>query len=367
MYSHLILLSADVELNSGAKRASTSNISINHWNLNSISAHNYIELFLLKAYVAFYKFDIICLSETYLDSSTSSGDDNLAISEYNLMCSDHPSNNKRGGVCIYYKNFLPLRVLSIEYLQECINFELNIVGKICNFISLNRSPGQSQDKFEKFIDNLELNLETLCHNNPSLIVLTVDLNAKWKNWYFHDKSSHEGNEIENVTAQFGLQQIIKQPTHISNTSSSCIDLIFKSQPNLITDSGVHPSMHSNCHHQIVFAKFNLHIVYPPPYLREIWHYREANKGLMRRAIKEFNWERAFSNTSVNEKVDIFNRTILNILSNFIPHEIIVCNEKDPPWFNNRRKTLIQEKSATYMIYCLQLLLLSLLKKGISLR
>ena len=100
---------------------------------------------------------------------------------------------------------------------------------------------------------------------------------------------------------------------------------------------------------------NLHIVYPPPYLREIWHYREANRGLIRYAIKEFNWERAFSNTSVNKKVDIFNRTVLNILSNFIPHEIIVCNEKDPPWFNNRRKTLIQEKSATYMIYCLQFL------------
>ena len=48
--------------------------------------------------------------------------------------------------------------------------------------------------------------------------------------------------------------------------------------------------------------------------------REANTGLIRHAIKEFNWERAFSNTSVNEKVDIFNKTILNILSNFISNE-----------------------------------------------
>ena len=49
---------------------------------------------------------------------------------------DYPSKNKNSGVCIYYKNFLPLRVLSAQYLQECINFELNIIGKICNFISL---------------------------------------------------------------------------------------------------------------------------------------------------------------------------------------------------------------------------------------
>ena len=122
--SFLILLSADVELNPGPKRASTRNISICHWNLNSISAHNYTKLFLLKAYIAIHKFDIICLSETYPDSSTTSADDNLAISRYNLKCSDHPFNNKCGGAYIYYKHFLPLRVLSIQYLQECINFRI---------------------------------------------------------------------------------------------------------------------------------------------------------------------------------------------------------------------------------------------------
>ena len=54
LYSILILLSADVELNPGPKWASTRNISICHWNLNSISPRNYIKLFLLKAYIAIY-------------------------------------------------------------------------------------------------------------------------------------------------------------------------------------------------------------------------------------------------------------------------------------------------------------------------
>ena len=99
---------------------------------------------------------------------------------------------------------------------------------------------------------------------------------------------------------------------------------------MITDSSVRSSLYPNCHHQIAFAKLNLRIVYPTLYLRENWHYREANTGLTRRAIKEFNWGRAFLNTSVNEKVDIVNRTVLNILSNFIPHKIIVCDEKGPP-------------------------------------
>ena len=91
-----------------------------------------------------------------------------------------------------------------------------------------------------------------------------------------------------------------------------------------------------------FAKLNLHIVYPLPSLQEIWHSGKVNKGIIRQAMKEFNWERAVLDTSVNEKVDIFNRTILNILSNFNPHEIIVCYDKDPTWFNDRIQTLIRE-------------------------
>ena len=60
--------------------------------------------------------------------------------------------------------------------------------------------------------------------------------------------------------------------------------------------------------------------------------------------------KVFSNMSVNEKVNIFNNTILNILSNFISHEIITCDDKDP--FNKKIKGIIQEKkNHTFKAYC----------------
>ena len=86
--------------------------------------HNYAKVFLPKAYIAIHKLDIICISETYLDSSTPAVDSNLEIYGYTFVRSDHPSNNKRGSVCIYYKSFLPLRILNVQYLQEPICFEL---------------------------------------------------------------------------------------------------------------------------------------------------------------------------------------------------------------------------------------------------
>ena len=110
------------------------------------------------------------------------------------------------------------------------------------------------------------------------------------------------------------------------------------------------SLHSNCHHQIIFAKFNLEIVYHLPYVWEVWYYKDANPELIRRAINEFNSQRAFLNTNVNEKVDIFNSTILNIFSNFILHISVVCDGKDPPWFNKKIRALIQEKNVAFKNY-----------------
>ena len=94
----LILLIGDIETNPGPKPVSGQSFSICHWNLNSISAHNYTKISLLTAYVLVHNFDIICLSEIYLNFKTSTDDQNLEIPGYYLLRADLLSNNKRGGV-----------------------------------------------------------------------------------------------------------------------------------------------------------------------------------------------------------------------------------------------------------------------------
>ena len=202
--------------------------------------------------------------------------------------------------------------------------------KLVTFLFLYRLPSGGQDDVETVTENFEMSLEKIAQRNPFLVVVVRDFNAKSSNWFCHDKTKFEGAAVGNLTSQFGLHQVIKEPTHILDTSPLCNDLIITSQPNLIIESGVYLSLHSYCYYQIIFAKFNLEIVYPPPYVREVWHYKDANIELIRREINEFNWQKAILNTNVNEKVDIFNSTFLNILSNFIPHEFVVCNTKTHP-------------------------------------
>ena len=49
---------------------------------------------------------------------------------------DHPLNTKRGGVCLYCKCSLALKVIDVSYLQERINFELKIGDKTGNSVAI---------------------------------------------------------------------------------------------------------------------------------------------------------------------------------------------------------------------------------------
>ena len=222
VHALLIRQSGDIEMNLEPKPNPCHSFSICHWNLNSLIAHNYLKVSLLRAYVAIRKFHVVCLSETYLDSSNLSDDDNFNLPGYNVVRADHPSNTKKGGVCIYFKNSLPLKVLDIQLLQECINFEIKIANKTYNFISLYRSPSQSRDGFEYLTDNIELNLASIPLRNPYLIVVFNGFNVQTKGWYSLDKTTYGGTRIDSITTQFGLEQLIYGLTQIIGERSFCI-------------------------------------------------------------------------------------------------------------------------------------------------
>ena len=104
------------------------------------------------------------------------------------------------------------------------------------------------------------------------------------------------------------------------------------------DAGIHPFLHASCHHQIVYAKFNLKIYYPQPYEREVWQFQKADIKLI-------------VNLNISEMVvSVFNTTIKKIMANFIPHETIICDDRDPPSITNRIKKLIYEGNSLYKVY-----------------
>ena len=81
---------------------------------------------------------------------------------------------------------------------------------------------------------------------------------------------------------------------------------------------------------MTFAKFNLKIHYPPPYKREVWHYQNANVDQIRQVISKIPWDNRFGNMSESEKMQLFTQTFQNIISNYILHETITCDDRNLP-------------------------------------
>ena len=348
IHLYILLLSNDIEKNPGPRLF--GNLSICFWNLNSIMAHNFQKISSIIAYNSIHKYDLICLGETYLNSSITSDNQDLIIDGYNIIRADHPSDTRRGGVCIYYKKSLPFRNLNTHFLSECIVCELDFDNKKCILIILYRSPSQTPFEFQNFLLNFENVLEFVRNINPLLCVVIGDFNAKSHSWYANDVTSIEGTEIEGLTSAFGFFQLISEPTHILPNSSTCIDLLFANQPNLIVNSGVHPSLHPQCHHQVIYAIIEFKIYFPPPYQRLVWDYSKADTEAIDSVIAHFDWATAFSTLNVDDQVHFFNDTIMNIFKNYIPSKVITINDRDPPWLTDQIKRKINLKNIRYHTY-----------------
>ena len=74
-------MSGDVEVNPGPK-CNSCHWNLNkacHWNLNSLIAHSFAKVSVLMANILVNKFDIVCLSETFLNSKILTDDESLQI------------------------------------------------------------------------------------------------------------------------------------------------------------------------------------------------------------------------------------------------------------------------------------------------
>ena len=63
-----------------------------------------------------------------------------------------------------------------------------------------------------------------------------------------------------------------------------------------------------------------------------------------------DWEFLFFNKSINQLVIIFNQSVMNIFSNFVPNKFVTFNERDPSWMTSNIKDNINYRNYTYREY-----------------
>ena len=181
-----------------------------------------------------------------------------------MVRSDHPCNTKWGDVRVYYKDHLPVirRTDFYSLMEICLANNKHFLT------SLYRSPSKIKDQFAEFCSSFNMLMSNINDEKPLSSIITEDFNARSKNWWSQDITNNQGSIIDTLASTSGYYQLINLPTRMINAISSCIDLIFTSNPNFITEFGIEKSLYADsCHHSIVFGEMNLKVPLPPSYTR----------------------------------------------------------------------------------------------------
>ena len=128
-----------------------------HRNVNSLATDNYAKVLALKAYISTYKYDFIC--DTFITTL------------------------RGGGVCFYYKESLPVRLVDITFLPECLVYEIKIQNKKGYVAIMYRSPSQSSIGFESFLTGFEHMLSSVLFSKSQFTVILGDFNARSPTWW----------------------------------------------------------------------------------------------------------------------------------------------------------------------------------------
>ena len=112
------------------------------------------------------------------DSTIPNDDVNIQTNGHSLLRADHPNDFKRGGVCIYFKESLPLiRGNDLTNIKDCLVIEINVNNEKCFFTCPYRSPGQNHDELERFCSNFDLLLSNINNLHPTCSIVLGDLQS----------------------------------------------------------------------------------------------------------------------------------------------------------------------------------------------
>ena len=348
----LLVQSGNVETNPGPPPPKL--LSFGVWNVDSLLARDGVKKSYIESLQSLHKFDIFGICETYLNDKTSESE--LEIEGFEKMpkradCKLASSHSRpRGGVCLYYKESLPVkRRCDLELLDETICVEISLNRKKIIYLLSYRSPSQTPAEFQMYMQKLQTIFIKANSENPSIIILTGDFNARSPLlWADETIQTPEGKELADFCTLNCLEQLVKEPTHVPNDrTQTCIDLILTNQPFLFVDSGVIHSPDPLLKHQIIFGKLNFNVPTPPPYRRKIWDFTLAHTLAIKLQLQNVPWEHLFANQPLDDIVKIFTEIFLSIMSSNIPNKIVTFDDKDAPWVTPTLKNLLRKDRKTY--------------------
>lgn len=274
-------------------------------------------------------FDILGLSETWIDDSIQ--DSELYIGGYNVERNDR--NTSGGGVACYINsNLIYNRRKDLEQEDlEILWFEVRLKHSQLYLIAIvYRPPNSSTDFFSK----AELQLEKALHFNSNIIVLG-DFNCNMLT--INPLSS----KLKNMCTYLQLKQIISEPTRITNTSRTCIDLILLPlEKNNFNHDVVSMGLSD---HSLIFVDVKTQKVHTTPTIKRFRSFRNFDREKFLDEGGLLNWNDIYDTTNIDSKWSIFVNLFVKLCDKHAPIVSVRQRQNPSPWITDDYISLSRER------------------------
>ena len=281
-------------------------------------------------------YDVLAVSESWYNSTVSNAE--IEMVGYKVTRLDR-LDETGGGVCVYTRASLKVkrlkdisRISESGFHQLWIQIQLNRLKSFVLCVTYRPDYCPVSCFVDDFMDNYS---QALTLGKPLLI--TGDLNCN-----LLEPGCSEAVALLDFCKGVNLTQLINEPTRVTETSSTLLDVIITSNTNLVECSGVLP-----CHisdHYLVHATLKLKVSQLPPRFVKMRSFRHYDGQQFVADLDRIPWDEVALVDDASEMLDQFNNKFIEVLDTHAPVKTIRIKHRCCPFVDAEIQDLIRNRN-----------------------
>nr|CAH7761459.1 unnamed protein product [Callosobruchus chinensis] len=288
----------------------------------------------MKDYILSNDLDIFGASETWLHEGIESKV--ILINGYQIIRSDR--DGRGGGVLFYVKNDLKFEIILTD-MQSCLEqlwIKIKIGTKIYAFGVLYRPPKGNIIDCVEHLDGILSQLIFDCNG----IIIIGDLNI---NMLSLDRGAEYLNRFLDI---YSLTQVVSEPTRITPTSQSLLDLIICSIPEMVSDCKV-LNLHSSFDHCLVSCSLTGAFERNSQKIIQVRNWNSFDHGIFQEMLQAIDWNYIYQIEEIDDMVQFITLNLLRIFDSCCPLRTIRVSKKHSPWITYNIREMMKTRDKAY--------------------
>ena len=319
LFSLLLFLSGDININPGPTSSVLSKFNLSHLNIRSATTISNVinKPASLQEFISDNKLDILALSETWLSpNSLPATLNSLTPPEFSILSS--PRKDSRGGglALIYRSSFKIQEVRVPSFLSfESLCVKASFSSLSYTILSIYRPPACSKSSFMSDFSTLLEDLAT----TPSELVITGDFNL-----HLDEPDDPSTSSFLSLLDTFDLIQHIDQPTH---QSGHILDLLITRKNSSSIDSTSTLNPHLSDHSAIISVLTIPTVARPPRITKLVRNFRSIDVASFSDDILSSSLYSSPAST-LDSYLPQFESTLSTLLDKHAPSKRITCPSRN---------------------------------------